>query len=1219
MLTLLSPFVARRPRPALPFLLAALLSLLGLAAARPAAASATTYVVATTADTTGGASLSLRDAITAADGNAGSAITFDPTVFTPGTLHVITLGSALPALSASVTITGPGASVVAVDGAKAYTPFSVNSGVTASLSGLTVQNGSAPSGAPSYGSGGGVYNLGTLTLTGCTLERNSASDYGGGVSNGAQGTLTLTGCTLDGNSSQDYGGGVSNDNSGTLRLTGCTLTGNSSQNYGGGVYNGNSGTLTLTGCTLEGNSSQNFGGGVLNDQTGTLTQTGCTLTGNTGGNGGGGVYNFGTLTLTDDILYGDTSSRGGGEVVNTNATEMETHCDDADDSSATPDANGNFGADPLFVRAPGTNGTTDHGDLHLQAGSPCLSSGGGLAAGAADHDGNPDADSPSIGAYQYGFYTVNTLADATSPVPDGSLRAAITYADANGSANGGAGTVINFLPGLRGTILLASGLPALSASVTITGPGAPVVAVDGGHTSTTPGSGFQLFSFNGGVVASLSGLTIQHGNAQFSGGGVFNGGTLRLTGCTLEGNTAPYGGGGVSNGGTLTLTGCTLTGNGVQDLGGGVFNNGTLTLTGCTLEGNTAPQGDGGGVFNDQNGTLTLTDDILYADTGGEISGTATATNCDIGQAGYTGSNGNIDADPRLSALGSYGGPTQTFALLPGSPCLGAGTGQTAALTTAGVTIPTTDQRGVAVPQSGRYDVGAFESRGFTLTAVGGTPQSTTVDTAFDTNLTVTVSSSFGEPVVGGALAVTAPSTSSPSATLTPFTVGTGGAASATATANALAGSYTVTASTRADTGGAASYALTNNKATPSVAVTLTSGTNPSTFGQSVTFTATLTGAVNPGGSVTFSVDGGAAVAADAGSTTFTASGGTATYTTSALAPGSHAVTAIYSGDANNYGETSPGFPQTVNRVGTGTTLTSSLNPSNFGQSVTFTATLTGAVNPTGSVTFSLDGGTPVAASSTAFTASGGTATLTTSALAAGSHVVTAHYSGDGNNAPSTSAPLTQTVTNTTVTVTAASGVYGQSATLTASLHGVGAIALPGRTLTFLVDGAVVGTAVTDGTSVATLHVTLGTIYAPGPHAVTVSFGGDAAGAMPFHAASTGTGTLTVTPAGSFLTVPGVPVTQGATATLRARLVRTPDHAALAGATLTFSVDGMTVGPAVTDGTGQATLSYAVPGTMTLGGHRITVTYGGVPGYGGSSGQGTLSVFSGGGVKQAGR
>jgi hypothetical protein len=95
----------------------------------------------------------------------------------------------------------------------------------------------------------------------------------------------------------------------------------------------------------------------------------------------------------------------------------------------------------------------------------------------------------------------------------------------------------------------------------------------------------------------------------------------------------------------------------------------------------------------------------------------------------------------------------------------------------------------------------------------------------------------------------------------------------------------------------------------------------------------------------------------------------------------------------------------TVGQSTTSVTLTSSQNPSNFGQAVTFTATVTGS-SPTGTVTFK-DGGTVLGTS----TLNGsGQAFFTTSSLSVGSHTITAVYSGDANNAASTSAVLTQLV-----------------------------------------------------------------------------------------------------------------------------------------------------------------------------------------------------------------
>src|SRR6185369_13046597 len=112
-------------------------------------------------------------------------------------------------------------------------------------------------------------------------------------------------------------------------------------------------------------------------------------------------------------------------------------------------------------------------------------------------------------------------------------------------------------------------------------------------------------------------------------------------------------------------------------------------------------------------------------------------------------------------------------------------------------------------------------------------------------------------------------------------------------------------------------------------------------------------------------------------------SGGQATFTTAALALGSHSITAIYSDDNAFNDSTSAPLTQTVNLTGTkinsSTAVTSSVNPSAVGQSVTFTATVTGAGTPTGSVTFK-DGTTTLGTG----TLSSGQATFSTSALTLG-------------------------------------------------------------------------------------------------------------------------------------------------------------------------------------------------------------------------------------------
>ena len=158
------------------------------------------------------------------------------------------------------------------------------SGVTASLSGLTISGGS------STGNGGGLYNDGTATLTNCTVSGNSAEGDGAAVANGTTATLTIVACTISDNTASGlsgYGGGVAN--SGTATLANCTISGNSAVD-GGGLWNsGAAATLTLTDSTISGNSAGSGGGLWNSGTTATLTLTDCTISGNNAT--GGGLYN----------------------------------------------------------------------------------------------------------------------------------------------------------------------------------------------------------------------------------------------------------------------------------------------------------------------------------------------------------------------------------------------------------------------------------------------------------------------------------------------------------------------------------------------------------------------------------------------------------------------------------------------------------------------------------------------------------------------------------------------------------------------------------------------------------------------------------------------------------------------------------------------------------------------------------------------------------------
>jgi len=174
---------------------------------------------------------------------------------------------------------------------------------------------------------------------------------------------------------------------------------------------------------------------------------------------------------------------------------------------------------------------------------------------------------------------------------------------------------------------------------------------------------------------------------------------------------------------------------------------------------------------------------------------------------------------------------------------------------------------------------------------------------------------------------------------------------------------------------------------------TLTSNPNPSAVNQSVLFTATITTQFggSPSGTVTFK----------AGTTALgqgTVSNGQATLNYSFTSPGTNSIVATYSGDSNFLPSSSAPLKQKVLRAPTTTTLTSSPNPSRVGQSVKFTATVTGQYGgtPTGSVTFK-DGRTVMAQ----VPLSGRVARYKTSALTKGKHHITANYGGDANFRPS--------------------------------------------------------------------------------------------------------------------------------------------------------------------------------------------------------------------------
>ena len=366
--------------------------------------------------------------------------------------------------------------------------------------------------------------------------------------------------------------------------------------------------------------------------------------------------------------------------------------------------------------------------------------------------------------------------------------------------------------------------------MTIRGPGA-------GLTVSGGGAG-RVFVIDSGTTAAISGLTITGGSSSTDGGGVYNQGTATLSDCTLSANTANNNGGGVGGDGTTALYDCTISGNSAAG-GGGLVVGGAAILTDCTISGNSA--GTGGGLYD--KGTATLQGAIVAGNTGtggsasdihGSVAGSSSYDLIGTGGSGglTNGAGHNIVlatlAGLGLAPLGSYGGPTATMALLPGSVAIGAGTAE------GGIT---TDQRGASRSTSGPGDIGAFQDQGYTVAVSSGSGQSALVGQAFNSPLTAEVTEAFSSaPLPGVTISFSAPSSGASAALSSNSTVtNASGLASITATANATPGTYAVTASATG-VNSSASFSLAN-QIQPSFEG-LTSQTI--VYGSTVTLTGTL-------------------------------------------------------------------------------------------------------------------------------------------------------------------------------------------------------------------------------------------------------------------------------------------------------------------------------------------------------------------------------------------
>jgi hypothetical protein len=481
------------------------------------------------------------------------------------------------------------------------------------------------------------------------------------------------------------------------------------------------------------------------------------------------------------------------------------------------------------------------------------------------------------------------------------------------------------------------------------------------------------------------------------------------------------------------------------------------------------------------------------------------------------------------------------------------------------------------------YSMTVFSTGGVVLAASATTVQASpaSANTGQNVTLTATVISQLVATPTGTVTFYNG-STSLGTATL-------GSSGTATLSSTTLpAGSDSITAAYGGDSDDAGSTSqpviVTITSATNTVLATSATAINT---GQSVTFTATVlpqSGSNVPTGTVTF-LDG----ATTLGTGSLNASG-VATLSTSSLAAGTQSITASYAGDSKDKSSVSNAVSVVVTQtpVSTTTLLTASTTRITIGQSVTFTANVApqaGTGVPTGSIKF-FDGTTSLGKISLN---AGGAAQLSTTALAAGTHSITASYFGDNEDSSSVSNAVSVVVaqsagaTTTTLTASAALVTPGQSVTFTATVVPQSGSNVPTGMVTFL-DGTTLGQGTLNASGVATFTTTALPV---GTQSITASYAGDSNDNSSVSQAVSVVVSQSIVATTTTLSASATQITTGQTVTFTAKVVPQSGKVVPTGSIKFF--DGTTsLGKVSLNAGGTATLSTT---TLAAGTHSITASY----------------------------
>jgi uncharacterized repeat protein (TIGR01451 family) len=830
--------------------------------------------------------------------------------------------------------------------------------------------------------------------------------------------------------------------------------------------------VTIDGLTISNgkvNSGFGLGGGLFNESTGNVQITNSTISGNTAFSGGG-IFNLGPMVIRDSTISGNTAQGGEGGGIDSEGGPFHLINSTLSGNSADTDGGGllNCDSSTAFLtnvtitnnRADADNNNTGEGGGIGQVSSNPITLNNTIVAG------NFNDASPSETPDDFFVFSGSTLDSNSSHNLIGVDTGFTGITDgSNGNQIGTAGAPLNPQLSPLANNGGATDTHRLLPNSTAINAGDNELAVDQNNAALTTdqrGAGFPRIvntTVDIGSVEVSYAISATAGTPQSA---PINGTFASLLEATVTESGLPASGVSVtfvapSSGASGTF----LTANPVvTDVNGKAtvqFKANTITGS-YQVTANTTPALPSAAIFNLTN-TVGAPSSITSFAGSGQSTPINTAFSTQL-QARVTDSSGNPLSNVTVTFNAPSSGASGTFA--------GGSTTADANTNADGVaTAPVFTANGTA----GSYNVtastpGVSPSTTFSLTNTKGQAQ--------------IILSNLNQTYDGTPKSATA--TTNPPG-LNGVTITYDG--STTAPTNA--GSYAVVASLNNNDYEApdATGTLVINKA--STSTSLTSSANPSQFGQSVTFTATVTSAAGtPTGTVNFKEG-----ATTLGSGTLNASG-VATFTTSTLTLGNHSITAEYVASTNFNASTSAPVTQVVNKANSSTSLTSSVNPSQFGQSVTFTATVTSATTgtPTGTVQFK-DNGTNLGAPA-ALNASG-VATFTTSALTSGTHTITAEYSGDANfNSNTGTLAGGQAVNKANSSVAVTSSVnpsqFGQSVTFTATVTSTAGT--PTGTVQFKDNGTNLGSPVAlNASGVATFTTSALT---SGTHTITAEYSGDA-------------------------------------------------------------------------------------------------------------------------------